>query len=110
MSGEEFTAGLHRHTQRIKEKYPRPLDCLLIEMAERNREEWLQGVKADTIGADSVRRTGLTSTQLEFAEEISEKLEDREEWACEECGENAITAYKGGLGRCNACIFGEDDE
>lgn len=70
--------GLHRHTQEIKERYPEPLNFLIIELAEMNREKWLDGEdwRSRTLGAEKVRETGLTANQYEFAEQIAEQMEE----------------------------------
>ena len=53
-----------------------PLSLLLIEMAERNREHWLESEdwREDTIGADDVRKYGLTENQRRFANQIAEQM------------------------------------
>lgn len=104
-------AGLHRHTRQLKEEYPEELAMLLVELAEYNREKYQSPPHDTTQGAEQVRATGLTNVQQEYAGRVASKLADREEWACEECGENKITATRGvdGPGRCNACIFGRDE-
>lgn len=68
--------GLHRHTENIKDRFPEPLSLLLIEMAERNREHWLESDewRKDTIGAESVRQYGLTENQRRFANQIAEQM------------------------------------
>jgi len=80
---EESTVenGLHRHTIRIKEEYPEPLNWLLVELAEYNRDEWLghDNPKSSTFGAEEVRETGLTSNQQEWAQQIANSLEEDDE-------------------------------
>ncbi|WP_276257171.1 hypothetical protein [Halomontanus rarus] len=75
----EARDGLHEHTQRINAEYPEPLCYLLIEMAEYNREKWLNPPRDKTYGADEVRETGLTSNQQQWAETIAAALEDDSE-------------------------------
>lgn len=108
MSGN---GGLHEHTEQLREQYPDRLDMLLIELAEYNREEWLSEPKDRTIGADEVRKTGLTGMQQELADEVRKRLERYEEWACDWCGVRQSTCTKGteGPSLCNECAFGEDD-
>lgn len=102
--------GLHEHSLRIREEYPDRLYPLLIELAEYNREEWLSEPKDDTIGADEVRKTGLTGMQKELADEVRKRLERYEEWACDECGVRQSTCTRGfdGPALCNECAFGGD--
>jgi len=68
--------GLHRHTENIKDRFPEPLSLLLVEMAERNREHWLESEdwRAQTIGAESVREFGLTENQRRWANQIAEQM------------------------------------
>lgn len=68
--------GLHQHTENIKDRFPEPLSLLLIEMAERNRKHWLESEdwREDTIGADDVRKYGLTENQRRWANEIAEQM------------------------------------
>ena len=106
-SGDELNAGLHRHTEEIKEEYPEPLNWLLVELAEYNREKWLaeDSPRKRTIGADEVRETGLTSNEQEWAAQIADRLEKADEWACDECNERSSTVTKGANGPalCNEC-------
>ncbi|USZ73753.1 hypothetical protein [Natronosalvus halobius] len=106
-----MTDGLHEHTIELREEYPDRLYPLLIELAEYNREEWLEGPKDNTIGADEVRKTGLTGMQKELADMVKERLERYEEWACDWCGVNQSTCTKGvgGPSLCNECAFGDGD-
>ena len=102
---------LHDHSIQIREKYPDRLYPLLIELAEYNREEWLSGPKANTIGADKVRKTGLTGMEQELAEILRERLEKYEEWACDWCGVQKSTCTRGvdGPSLCNECAFEQTD-
>ena len=66
---------LHEHTRSLKAEYPEPLCYLLIELAEYNREKWLNPPYDGTIGAENVRETGLTTNQREWATMVAERLE-----------------------------------
>mgnify|MGYP007116998416 CR=1 FL=1 len=68
--------GLHRHTENIKDRFPEPLSLLLIEMAQRNREHWLESEdwRTRTIAAESIREYGLTENQRRFANQIAEQM------------------------------------
>lgn len=73
---EDETPGLHRHSENIKARFPEPLSLLLIEMAERNREHWLESERwrARTLGAEDVREYGLTENQRTWANQIAEQM------------------------------------
>lgn len=79
MSSDDATPAnenLHRHTQQIKNRFPAPLSYLLIELAEMNRDKWLEGEEwcRDTIGAEDVMKYGLTENQRRFANQIAEQM------------------------------------
>lgn len=67
----------HRHTREIKERFPAPLSYMLIELAEMNRDKWLDGEdwRRKTIGAEDVMKYGLTENQRRFANQIAEQME-----------------------------------
>lgn len=67
---------LHRHTRQIKERFPAPLSYMLIELAEMNRDKWLEGEtwRRETIGAEDVMKYGLTENQRRFANQIAEQM------------------------------------
>ena len=104
-------SGLHEHAIQIREKYPDRLYPLLIELAEYNREYWLNPPKSNTIGAENVQETGLTGMQKELAEILTERLEKYEEWACDWCGVRKSTCSRGvdGPSLCNECAFDHSD-
>ena len=78
MSNDNQSAekNLHRHTENIKDRFPEPLSVLLIELAEMNRQHWLDedSCRSDTIGAESVREFGLTENQRAWANQIAEQM------------------------------------
>lgn len=100
-------SGLHRHTEQIKEEYPKPLSWLLVELAEFNREKWLaeDSPRKNTIGAEEVRETGLTTNEQEWAAKIADRLEKADEWACDKCRVRSSTCTRGlsGPALCNEC-------
>ena len=60
---------------RLRMRYPSPLDSLLIEMWERNKDYWLKPPMDKTYGAEKVRKWGLTENQIMFAEQIAEQMD-----------------------------------
>jgi len=58
----------------LKAEFPAPLDILLINLYDRNRDYWLSPQNRNTIGAESVRQSGLTPPQWEWAVAIREQM------------------------------------
>ena len=77
---------IDKHTERLMDEYPRPLNWMLVEMADRNWEHWLNGPKhrRRTYGAESIREQGLTNNQVEWATEIADRM-DGGHWMCPFC-------------------------
>ncbi len=55
--------------------FPAPLNRILVELYEVNREVWLSGPMANTIEAAYVRGTGLTPMQLDWAIGVAEQMD-----------------------------------
>jgi len=64
------------NADKIKEKYDTPLKELALMLHEYN-EQWLIQ-KPDTIGAEWIRKTGLTQTQISLLEEAENKMKKKE--------------------------------
>ena len=60
---------------KLRLRYPSPLDWLLVSLYERNQDYWFQPAMNDTVGAERVRKHGLTENQMRWAEEISEQMD-----------------------------------
>lgn len=105
-----------KHAERIMDKYPNPLNHLLLDLVDYNYEKWLKPPYNRTIGAEDVRKTGLTANQREWANMVKQimsktvlscpncneavdrnrnhrrwkdggvHVEEGEEWKCRECG------------------------
>ena len=54
--------------------YPAPLNQLLVELYEYNRQAWLSGPMEHTLEAAWVRDTGLTPTQTDWAIGVAEAM------------------------------------
>ena len=67
---------LREQCEDIRDRFPAPLSHLLVEMAQRNYEHWLDGEdwRERTIGAESIREYGLTENQRTFANQIAEQM------------------------------------
>lgn len=61
--------------QKLRLRYPSPLDMLLVSLYERNKDYWLEPPMNNTVGAERVREYGLTSNQMEWAELIAEQMD-----------------------------------
>lgn len=69
-------AGLsERIVTKLRLRYPSPLDMLLVELYERNKDYWLQPPMDGTIGAERVREYGLTENQMRWADEVAEQMD-----------------------------------
>lgn len=67
-------------THRLWNEYPEPLNLLLVDLYTVNQSYWLDGhtnPRSKTIGAEAVRRTGLTTNQQEWADAIADVLPER---------------------------------
>jgi len=58
----------------LMQDFPAPLNRLLVELYEYNRQAWLSGPMAHTIDATFVRDTGLTPHQLDWAMGVAEQM------------------------------------
>jgi len=65
------------HCQRALDELPKPFAYLVVELMEANEREWLDE-KPDTYGAESVRQTGLTTTQKEWVKVVEYRLAEIE--------------------------------
>lgn len=77
MTDRDAEGGPHKHTEDIQDRFPAPLSFLLIELAEMNRDKWLDGEewRRNTIGAEDVMKYGLTENQRRWANEIAAQME-----------------------------------
>ena len=66
--GDDIVADLMRD-------FPAPLNRLLVELYEVNREVWLSGPMSNTTEAAYVRGTGLTPFQLDWAIGAAEQMD-----------------------------------
>lgn len=79
-------------TGMLKREFPSPLDILLINLYDRNRDYWLTPEMRNTIGAAAVRQQGLTPFQMEWAIAIAEQMDgDHEVWADGPVGEEIVS-------------------
>jgi len=65
------------HADRLKEQYDGPVKFVALQLLERNRREWLHR-KPDTIGAEEVRRHGLTENQRSWLNGLQGAWDDAE--------------------------------
>jgi len=60
------------HADRIAETYDEPLAYLAVQLANKNRREWLHA-KPDTYGAEQVERHGLTKNQRTWLNDVADE-------------------------------------
>lgn len=62
-------------TAMLKREFPAPLDILLVNLYDHNRDYWLSPARRNTIGAAAVRQQGLTPPQMEWALAVAEQMD-----------------------------------